>query len=413
MNSVSVCKIPLERYIEVVGKKKIIEIESLAEKLSGQTVCHINSTSYGGGVSEILYRLVPLMQSVGIEAEWKVIKGSDEFFRITKTLHNGLQGMEISLTDEMKRTYLYTNEANAKELGLKNYSFVIIHDPQPAAIVSNYPHRHGKWLWRCHIDLSTPNKTAINFFSPFLSQYDALIFSMAQYVPDLLKKRYVSIIPPSIDPLSNKNKTLKEAEIFSILNRYDVNPENPIITQVARFDPWKDPLGAIDVYRIVKRKMSKTQLLLIASMALDDPEGWIYYEKTARYAESDYNIHLLTDLIGVRDKEVNAFQRASHVALQMSIREGFGLSVTEALWKETPVVARGVGGISLQVKDGETGFLVNNPQEAAEKVVYLLKHRDEAKKMGKRGKDHVLQNFLVTRHLKDYLKLFRKMQVLD
>lgn len=410
MSVVSVCDIPLEKYKEVVGEKKVIEIESIAEKISSQTVCHINSTSHGGGVSEILHRLVPLMRSVGIKAEWKVIKGSDKFFRITKTLHNGLQGMEISLTDEMKRTYLYTNEENAKELNLKDYSFVIIHDPQPAAIISNYPCRHGKWIWRCHIDLSTPNQTAINFISPFLLQYDVLIFSMAQYVPDFLKSKHVSIIPPSIDPLSDKNKPLKEAEIFSILDKYDVNPENPIITQVARFDPWKDPLGAIDVYRIVKKKMPKTQLLLIASMALDDPEGWIYYEKTARYAEGDYEIHLLTDLIGVRDKEVNAFQRASDVALQMSIREGFGLSITEALWKETPVVARAVGGIPLQVKDGKTGFLINNPQEAAEKIVYLLKHKDEAKKIGKRGKNHVLQNFLVTRHLEDYIKLFRKIQ---
>ncbi len=412
MSVVSVCDIPLEKYKEVVGEKKVIEIESIAEKISSQTVCHINSTSHGGGVSEILHRLVPLMRSVGIKAEWKVIKGSDKFFRITKTLHNGLQGMEISLTDEMKRTYLYTNEENAKELNLKDYSFVIIHDPQPAAIISNYPCRHGKWIWRCHIDLSTPNQTAINFISPFLLQYDVLIFSMAQYVPDFLKSKHVSIIPPSIDPLSDKNKPLKEAEIFSILDKYDVNPENPIITQVARFDPWKDPLGAIDVYRIVKKKMPKTQLLLIASMALDDPEGWIYYEKTARYAGGDYEIHLLTDLIGVRDKEVNAFQRASDVALQMSIREGFGLSITEALWKETPVVARAVGGIPLQVKDGKTGFLINNPQEAAEKIVYLLKHKNEARKIGKRGKNHVLQNFLVTRHLEDYIKLFRKIQVL-
>ncbi|RLI45504.1 glycosyl transferase family 1, partial [Candidatus Bathyarchaeota archaeon] len=369
MSVVSVCDIPLEKYKEVVGEKKVIEIESIAEKISSQTVCHINSTSHGGGVSEILHRLVPLMRSVGIKAEWKVIKGSDKFFRITKTLHNGLQGMEISLTDEMKRTYLYTNEENAKELNLKDYSFVIIHDPQPAAIISNYPCRHGKWIWRCHIDLSTPNQTAINFISPFLLQYDVLIFSMAQYVPDFLKSKHVSIIPPSIDPLSDKNKPLKEAEIFSILDKYDVNPENPIITQVARFDPWKDPLGAIDVYRIVKKKMPRTHLSLIASMALDDPEGWIYYEKTARYAGGDYEIHLLTDLIGVRDKEVNAFQRASDVALQMSIREGFGLSITEALWKETPVVARAVGGIPLQVKDGKTGFLINNPQEAAEKIV--------------------------------------------
>ena len=228
---------------------------------------------------------------------------------------------------------------------------------------------------------------------------------MEQYVQESLRHRKIAIIPPSIDPLSDKNKPISEETIFSILNKYDVDPERPIITQVSRFDPWKDPLGVIDTYRIIKKKLPNVQLLLIASMAKDDPEGWDYYEKTVCHAANDVDIHLLTDLKGVGDIEVNAFQRASNVVLQKSIREGFGLSVTEALWKKVPVIGGNVGGIPMQIIDGVNGFLVNNIQETADKTLYLLKHHLEAKKMGVRGKEHVLKNFLITRHLEDYLKL--------
>jgi len=345
------------------------------------------------------------MQNVGLNTYWKLIKGSDEFFNVTKAFHNGLQGMEIPLTDNMKKTYLEYNEANAQRLDL-HHDFVVIHDAQPAAIINSQKIRLGKWIWRCHIDLSNPNPDFINFLVPVIHQYDALIFTMEQYIPEPLKSKKAAIIPPSIDPLSDKNKPLSEDSIIEILDKFGVDPEKPIITQVSRFDPWKDPLGVIDAYRIVKREVPDVQLLLIASMAKDDPEGWTYYEKTARHAAEDLDIHLLTDLKCVADTEVNAFQRASDVILQKSTREGFGLSVAEALWKEVPVVGGNVGGIPMQVIDGVNGFLVNTVQEAAEKTLYLLKHREEAKKMGIKGKEHILKNFLITRHLEDYLRLF-------
>jgi trehalose synthase len=408
MSDVLVNPLSLDKYAPIIGEQKISEIKRLADRLVGKTVCHVNSTSFGGGVAEILHRLIPLMQDIGLKADWRLIKGSGEFFNVTKAFHNGLQGMEISLTDNMKKTYLEYNETNAQRLDL-HHDFVVIHDPQPAATISYQKIRIGKWIWRCHIDLSNPNPDFINFLVPIIHQYDSLIFTMEQYIPEPLKSRKAAIIPPSIDPLSDKNKPLSEESIIAVLNKFDVDPEKPIITQVSRFDPWKDPLGVIDAYRIVKREVPDVQLLLIACMANDDPEGWTYYEKTARHAAEDLSIHLLTNLQCVADIEVNAFQRASDVILQKSTREGFGLSVAEALWKEVPVVGGNVGGIPMQVIDGVNGFLVNNVQEAAEKTLYLLKHQKEAKKMGAKGKEHILKNFLITRHLEDYLRLLNSL----
>jgi trehalose synthase len=405
MNHVSISKASLDEYAQVVGEAEIEEIKGFAEGLVGKSVCHITSTSFGGGVAEILHRMVPLMRDVGLNAEWRVIEGSDDFFRVTKAFHNGLQGMNIPLTRDMRRTYLSLNKKNAEEPNL-DHDLIVVHDCQPAAIVNYLQIRRGKWVWRCHIDLSHPNQQFIEFITPFVLKYDSLIFTMERFVQKPLKLAKTFIVPPSIDPLSVKNKPLPESLILSILDKYDVKAENPIVTQVARFDPWKDPLGVIDVYRMVKKKVADVQLLLIASMAKDDPEGWIYYEKTARHAEEDYDIHLLSDLNGVGNVEVNAFQRASDVVLQKSIREGFGLSVTEALWKGVPVVGGNVGGIPLQIINGETGFLIGSVEEAAEKTLYLLEHLHEAKEMGRKGREHVLKNFLITRHLKDYLRLF-------
>lgn len=405
MNHVSISKASLDEYAQVVGEAEIEEIKGFAEGLVGKSVCHINSTSFGGGVAEILHRMVPLMRDVGLNAEWRVIEGSDEFFRVTKAFHNGLQGMNIPLTGDMRRTYLSLNKKNAEEPNF-DHDLVVVHDCQPAAILNYLQIRRGKWVWRCHIDLSHPNQQFIEFITPFILKYDSLIFTMERFVQKPLKLAKTFIVPPSIDPLSVKNKPLPESLILSILDKYDVKAENPIVTQVARFDPWKDPLGVIDVYRMVKKKVADVQLLLIGSMAKDDPEGWIYYEKTARHAEEDYDIHLLSDLNGVGNVEVNAFQRASDVVLQKSIREGFGLSVTEALWKGVPVIGGNVGGIPLQIINGETGFLIGSVEEAAEKTLYLLEHLHEAKEMGRKGREHVLKNFLITRHLKDYLRLF-------
>jgi trehalose synthase len=348
------------------------------------------------------------MRDLELKASWKIIKGAECFFNVTKRIHNALQGMHLQLTDEEQEIYKQYNKMNSESLSL-DADYVVIHDPQPAALIEFITKRIGKWIWRCHIDLSQPNEKTLDFIAPYIENYDASIFSMKQYVKESLGLQKTMIIPPSIDPLSNKNRTLKKSEILSILGKYDVDPEKPIITQVSRFDPWKDPLGVIDVYRSVKRKINNVQLLLIASMASDDPEGWAYYEKTARYAGEDYNIHLLTDLIGVRDVEVNAFQSSTNVAIQKSLREGFGLSVTEALWKGIPVVGGNVGGITLQVINGLNGFLVNTKAEAVTKIIALLKNPEKAKKMGERGRKHVRKNFLITRHLKDYLKLFNNL----
>ncbi len=408
MSTVTLHKLWLKDYTEIVGERKINEIQTLAEKLSDKSVVHVNSTSFGGGVSEILRRLVPLMKDVGINAEWKVIKGDKEFFDVTKSFHNALQGKEAELTENTKNIYIRYNELNANLLKL-DHDYVVIHDPQPLAIISYHHKRKGKWIWRCHIDISQPNEKFWSFLEPFLLNYDAFIFSLKKYVKSLLEKKIVSIITPSIDPLSDKNRPLPENQILATLERYDVDPDRPILTQVARFDPWKDPLGVIDVYKKVKEKVPEVQLLLITSMAPDDPEGWAYYERAARHSGEDYDIHLLIDLIGVGDLEVNAFQRASDVVLLKSLREGFGLTVTEALWKEVPVIGGNVGGIPLQVINGETGFLVNTVEEAFEKTLYLLKHPREANEMGEKGREHVKENFLITKHLKDYLELLLRL----
>lgn len=407
MSTVAVNALSFTDYVEIVGMEEVDEIRALANGLVGKSLVHVNSTSLGGGVAEILRRLIPLMRDIGLETDWKVIQGDTEFFNVTKTFHNALQGKQVALTEDMMEIYLRKNEENANLLDL-GYDYIVVHDPQPAALLNFVQKRKGKWVWRCHIDLSQPNKRFWSFLGRFVLNYDAFVFSLKDYVKRPLGKRNVAIIPPSIDPLSDKNKPLDENTIQLILDRFDVDATRPILTQVARFDPWKDPLGVIDVYRKVKKKMPEVQLLLITSMALDDPEGWIYYEKTARYAGDDYDIHLLTDLIGVGDLEVNAFQRASDVVLLKSIREGFGLTVTEALWKEIPVIGGNVGGIPLQIIPGETGFLVNSVQDAVEKTLHLLEHPQIASEMGRKGRKHVKENFLITRHLKDYLKLLTR-----
>ncbi len=398
-------KIRIDDYVPIVGQEEVDSVKALAEKLKGKSVTHVNSTAFGGGVAELLENLVPIMKDVGIDVHWEVIKGSPEFFKVTKKIHNALQGMPLDLTEDDVRIYLDYNRTNS-ESTILNTDFVVIHDNQPAAIIQFLPERNDKWIWRCHIDLSTPNLIVWNFLEPYISQYDAVIFTSEKYVMPNLKIPKVYVRAPSIDPLSDKNKDISQDEINEVLNRYGVNPGKPIITQVGRFDPWKDPLGVIDVYRLVKKTIPDVQLLLIAGMAKDDPEGWIYFEKTARYASDDNDIHLLTDFKGVRDLEVNAFQRASQVMLQMSTREGFGLTVTEALWKGIPVVGRNVGGIPLQIINGSNGYLVNNVNEAAEKTQYLLSHSDEAKSLGINGKQHVKNNFLIVNDLKDYLRVF-------
>ena len=393
-------------YSPIVGKDTIDRIKRKAEKFEGSAIANVNSTAYGGGVAEILHNLIPLIRSLGIDVRWFVIEGTDEFFKVTKSFHNALQGnKELKLTEGMKKLYLDINERNSKDLDLSVFDYVVVHDPQPAPLIEFYE-KKKPWIWRCHIDLSDPNMEFWGFLRQFVEKYDRYIFHMPEYVQSDLDKNKVVIMPPSIDPLSEKNIELKDSEIVKILEKFDIDPDRPKITQVARFDPWKGVFDAIEVYRKVKEKIPDVQLLLVSAMAHDDPEGWIYFEKVLRKVGEDYDVKILTNLIGVHAREVNAFQRASDVVLQMSTREGFGLTVSEAMWKEKPVIGRAVGGIKLQVVDGETGFLIKTVDEAVEKTLYLLKHPGVAREMGKKAKERVKENFLITRHLERYLDLF-------
>jgi trehalose synthase len=398
-------KIELEDYVSIVGAEQIEQVKALGEQLKGTSVTHVNSTAFGGGVAEILHSLIPLMRSIGLDVHWEVIRGDLPFFNITKKIHNALQGANLMLTKEEEHTYIEYNRMNS-ELTILDTDFVVVHDNQPAALIQFYPNKNNKWIWRCHVDLSTPNLAVWNFLEQYISRYDAAVFTAKEYVIPSLTVPMLSIRPPSINPLSEKNRELTDQEILSVLEAYGVKPDKPIISQVGRFDPWKDPLGAIDVYRLVKKQVPDVQLLLIAGMAIDDPEGWLYLEKTARHACEDSDVYLLTDLKGVKDFEVNAFQRASRVALQLSTREGFGLTVTESLWKGVPVVARRVGGIPLQIQEGQNGFLVETVEQAAERTVCLLKNPDMARQMGQNGKEFVRENFLIIKHLTDYFMLF-------
>ena len=400
----------LSDYRPIVGGEVAAEIEKLAAPLRGARVLHVNATAFGGGVAEILASLVPLMRDVGLDAEWRIIEGEDEFFNVTKACHNGLQGMDIPFTEEMKAIWRQYNEANAARFE-GEYDFVVVHDPQPAGLL--HYHRGGKpehvaghWAWRCHIDTSHPNPAYWDFFAPYIAEYKAGIFTMEQYVGPGVSYDHLAIIPPTIDPLSTKNAPMAEDRAREIVASFGIDMARPLVTQVSRFDPWKDPLGVIDAYRIVKERVPEVQLALVGSMASDDPEGWQYVDKTIRHAGEDFDIHVLHNFHGVGALEVGAFQTASDVVVQKSTREGFGLVVTEGLWKGKPVVGGNAGGIPLQVLDGETGFLVDSVEACGEKMCYLLQHPDEAARMGQAAREHVRLNFLTTRHLADYLQLF-------
>ena len=304
-------------------------------------------------MAELLGTLVPLMRSAGLEADWMVIAGSDSFFQVTKSLHNGLHGMPLELTDEMRHTFLDVNTMNAATFPADSYDYVVVHDPQPAPLRRLRPDDGGSWIWRCHIDLTAANPVFWDYLRPFIQLYDAAIFSMPAYVmPDLQVER-VAIIPPAVDPLSPKNEPLEEREILTLIQARDIDPARPLLLQVSRYDPWKDPLGVIDVYRGVRRQLPDVQLVLLGALADDDPEGTEYYRRALAYAGSDPDIHVLINTGGPH--EVNALQRAASVVLQKSLREGFGLTVTEGLWKARPVIGGNVGGIPLQIEDGQTG----------------------------------------------------------
>lgn len=398
----------LAEYEETVGPELIARAHEVSKELSGAKILHLSSTAFGGGVAELLYTLVPLTKDLGLDIDWKIIYGSEDFFTCTKLFHNALQGMDLILTKDMIDIYQRQNDQNA-DLFQGKYDFIMVHDPQPAAILKmleDKKERYGKWIWRCHIDLTDANMAIWEFLKPYLDRYDAAVFTMPQYVKEGLEVDKVKIVAPTIDPLSPKNMEIEQMDIDHVLERYNIDPTRPIITQVSRFDPWKDPLGVIDAYRLVKKEVPEAQLLMIASMASDDPEGWHYYEKTSRHSEGDPDIHLLSNFEGVGNLEVNAFQRASDVVVQKSIREGFGLVVSEALWKKKPVIGGNVGGIPIQVINGETGYLIDTVQDCAKSVIELLTNKSSMQKMGQAGREHVRKNFLSPRQLVDYLELF-------
>ncbi|MBI2017070.1 MAG: glycosyltransferase, partial [Candidatus Rokubacteria bacterium] len=353
----------LSAYAEVAGEARIEELRRLAEPLRGTRVAHVNATSHGGGVAEILHNLVPLMRDVGIDATWHVLEAEPAFFDVTKRIHNALQGMPLDLSESQRRLYLDTQRANGEQL--PSGDIVLAHDPQTAALRHFAGARGARWIWRCHLDTTAAYPEVWTFLLPYLAIHDAAIFTMEAFArPDLELPRIV-FSAPSIDPFSEKNRPLPLAACHRILRAFRIDEARPLLAQVSRFDPWKDPLGVIDAYRIAKEEMPDVQLALVGSIADDDPEAKEFYARSVAHAEEDPDIRLLTDLDGIHDREVNAFQRSATVVIQKSLREGFGLVVAEALWKGTPVVGAAVGGIPLQVEHGRTGFLAENIESCA------------------------------------------------
>lgn len=411
-NLVPVAPKSLEDYRPIIGEAKMDEIRALAAPLRGSRVLHFNATAYGGGVAEILHSLVPLLHDLDIQADWKVMDAQSDFFDVSKQMHNAMQGMFVPWNAGMGNTWREVNRANAQ--GLQGpYDFVFIHDPQPAGVLANVMERDpsvfgARWAWRCHLDTTESLPEVWDFLRGYVQHYDAVIFTQADYVNDLPGAN-VTIIPPAIDPLSTKNTEISTQVVRDIMTRYSIDPDRPIIAQVSRFDPWKDPLGVVDTYRELKAARPDLQLIMVASMADDDPEAWSFYERIVRRAGEDYDIHVLTNLNGVANLEVNAIQRAADVVMQKSIREGFGLVISEALWKGKAVVAGAVGGIPMQMANGEAGRLANSTAEFVDEVGELLDNPALRDRLGARGREHVRENFLTTRLLADYLKLMQSM----
>jgi trehalose synthase len=396
----------LADYTHIVGRPLVEEIRELAEPLRGRRVVHLSATAFGGGVSEILYTLVPLMRDVGLEVEWQVIYGREEFFNATKIMHNALQGNPQDLTEEQWATWAQYNEMNARELS-RDWDICIVHDPQPAAIYSIVPDKSEGWIWRCHIDVSTPNPDTLDRLLPYIQRYPASLFHVQDYVPRGMDGG-VHIVPPAIDPLAPKNMALSLEDAVFVCKQFGIDTDRPMICQVSRFDPWKDPLGVIDAYRIVKEQRPEVQLALVGSMASDDPEGWDFYNSTLAHADGDPDIHILNNFNNVGAIEVNAFQSLAEVLIQKSTREGFGLTVSEALWKGRPFIGGNVGGIPLQVNDGESGYLVDSVDECAVRTLEILGDPALGKSLGRRGKEHVREHFLMPRYLRDYLRIFHE-----
>jgi trehalose synthase len=400
----------LADYTHLVGRGQVEEIRELAEGLAGKRVLHISATAFGGGVSEILYTLVPLMRDVGLETSWQIIMGREEFFNATKLLHNSLQGDPNTLTPNEWELFDHYNEMNANSLE-GEWDYVIVHDPQPVGMKLGAGDHGRHWIWRCHIDLSEPNPDPIERLLPLIQGYDASVWHMEQYVPAAMNGHGgVQIVPPAIDPLSPKNMAFSPDDASYVCSQFGIDIDRPLMCQVSRFDPWKDPIGVIDAYRIVTEELPEVQLALVGSMATDDPEGWEFFQRTYEYAGSDPDVKILNNLNNVGAIEVNAFQSQADVALQKSIREGFGLTVAEALWKGRPMIAGNVGGIPLQVVDGESGYLVDNSEDAAQRSIEILKDPELGRRLGRAGKERTRERFLTPRLLLDWMRIFTSLE---
>jgi len=388
----------LNEYVQIVGQSVLDDLRLLSQRLKGKVIQNINSTSVGGGVAEILNRMVPLLRELGVDARWDLIKGGEQFFEVTKKFHNALHGKDEEVLQSDFDVFMETSEKNVRDVDTYG-DIVFVHDPQPIALIGKKG--DNKWIWRCHIDVSNPDPKVWEFLKKYIVKYDSAVFSAPSFSRPLPIRQF--LVSPSIDPLSDKNKDLPQGTIDDVLLKYGINSDKPMILQVSRFDRLKDPLGVIEAYFQVKRYID-CQLVLAGGTAADDPEGFKVLEEVREKASDDPDIHIL--LLPQNDIEVNALQRASTVIIQKSLKEGFGLTVSEALWKSKPVVASNVGGIPLQIKHKYSGLLCNSIEGAAFALKQLLNSPDFAEKLGRNGKEHVKNNFLITRHIKEYMLLF-------
>jgi trehalose synthase len=395
----------LKSYEAIVGAEAMDQLYQAASPLGKLKLVHINSSKAGGGVAEILHAMLPLTNALGIKADWEVIDGEGDFFYCTKMFHNLLQGQKGGVFERsFLQSYQRTNAENAERLRplLQDADIVFIHDPQPLPLIEHFPDRRGKWIWRCHIDTSAPVKEVWEYLQGFAQKYDASIFSLEEFARPLPHPHY--IIQPSIDPLSEKNRELEQDEVLRIYEDFGIDTKRPIVLQVSRFDYFKDPVGVIKAYQLAKKNHPQLQLVLAGGGAPDDPEGQLVLNEVYESAHGDPDIHILY-LPPDAHRIINALQRGADIVLQKSIKEGFGLTVTEALWKEKPVIGGNTGGIRLQVIDDLTGFLVDSSEGAARRISYLLDNPQKRKEFGGNGKQLVREKFLITRQLRDYLKL--------
>ncbi len=398
----------VQNYRMLMSDELSEELVTLAHDLREVRICHLNSTAFGGGVAELLSRYLPMLQALGIHADWRLIHGQTEFFTVTKAFHNALQGGHYALGDKEQGLYLDVNEGSAKALG-NDYDVYIVHDPQPAALRHFAGTRDAKWIWRCHIDSSSPDEQVSGFLRPYLEEYDAVVFTMPEFLLPGLRTHRAAFIAPAIDPLATKNMALSQDLCRRAVADSGVDPSKPLLVQVSRFDPWKDPLGVIQAYRLVKKEIPDVQLALIGAMAGDDPEGWELLDRVEEEAAGDPNMFVFTNLAGVGSMEVNVFQRGCDVVIQKSLREGFGLVVSEAFWKEKPVVAGHAGGIPMQCPEGFEANLVHTVEACAERIVHLLARPGERGAFGRAGREHVRKNFLLPRLVRDELRLIKQL----